>query len=102
MIVRISKLADEDLTRIEDFLVEAANRDLALRFQAALAASVDAIRLQPHSGTVVGLTVEASPPCRRVAVARPFQRYHVFYLPEPDRITVLRVLHELRDLENLL
>lgn len=97
----VRPLADADIDAAADYYAQEANLDVALRFLGALDQAFERLRGHPQ----IGAEVRAIRP--RLAGLRfwpvpGFERYLVFYLPSPDLVEVMRVLHGARDLKELL
>ncbi|HKX45734.1 MAG TPA: type II toxin-antitoxin system RelE/ParE family toxin [Planctomycetota bacterium] len=98
--LRVRPEADRDTDQAADFYAREAGIDVALQFLAAVDQAYQRLVEHPH----VGASVQAFEP--RLAELRfwpvpGFESYLVFYVPSPDLVEVVRVLHGARDLPRL-
>jgi len=100
-VLRVRPEADRDTDRAADFLAHEANVDVALRFLAAVEKAYRRLVDHPHIGTPVK-SFEPSLAELRFWPVPGFEVYLVFYLPSPDTVEVVRVLHGARDLPSIL
>jgi toxin ParE1/3/4 len=93
--------ARRDLVEHFVFLAETAGQETAERFLDNTRASFEDLATQPSIGAPVKLRSPALAGLRKWPV-REFKNYLIFYLPRPDGISVVRVLHGSRDWWDLL
>jgi toxin ParE1/3/4 len=88
---------------IEHFvhLAETAGESTAKRFLDGAQASFDDLAAQPMIGAPVKLHSPSLAGMRKWPI-HDFRNYRIFYLPRPDGISVVRVLHGSRDWWGLL
>lgn len=100
---RVHQRATARRDLIEHFvhLAEAAGMDTADRFLSNARASFEDLAEQPLIGTPVRLHGPVLADMRKWKV-RGFENFLIFYLPRPDGISVVRVLHGARDWWDLL
>ncbi len=89
-----------DLLKQFVYLGEQAGVELAERYLAAVEATCRQLVRQPQSGVLHNSGVAGLKGLRRFPVEG-FENYLVFYLPHPNGIEVIRVLHAARDIDNL-
>ncbi|MGH6839464.1 MAG: type II toxin-antitoxin system RelE/ParE family toxin [Methylocella sp.] len=89
--ILIRPRAENDLAEIWDFIAE-DSQARADSFLDRLDQNFHGLAGAPHLGRARG---ELSPKLRSF----PFGRYVIFYLPLPDGIEIVRVLHGARDLD---
>ena len=92
--------ADQDLDSIADYLADHGGLDVGLRFLAAAEETFALLAAHPGMGWKSKLTHPALSSVR-VFMVSAFENTLVFYRPESDCVTILRVLHGSRDLEAL-
>lgn len=83
------------------YLAEHAGLDTAERFLAQVQTSFDDLARQPRMGAPLSLRPPELAGLRKWRV-RDFDDHMIFYLPGPDGISVVRVLHAARDWYGLL
>lgn len=93
--------ARRDLLEHFVHLAENASLDTAERFLARAEASFSDLALQPKIGAPLTLQSPELAGLRKWRV-RDFDSHLIFYLPRPDGISVVRVLHAARDWWGLL
>ena len=93
--------ARRDLVEHFVYLAETAGADTAERFLDRARSSFEALAQQPMIGAPIQTRSPALAGMRRWPV-RDFRSYLIFYLPRPDGISVVRVLHGSRDWWSLL
>jgi toxin ParE1/3/4 len=99
--VRQRAAARRDLIEHFVHLAENASVDLAERFLDQAEASFSDLALQPMMGSPLKLRSPELAGLRKWRV-RDFNKYMIFYIPMPDGISVVRVLHAARDWWDLL
>jgi toxin ParE1/3/4 len=92
--VFLTKLAQQDLQEIWDFLSSEAGNDIADQVVLGLQSACDEIAAFPEAGR----SREGIRPGLRSFVTRP---YVCFYRPGEDGIEVIRILHSARDIDSL-
>jgi plasmid stabilization system protein ParE len=70
---------------------------IARRFHGAVMASLDALIARPDAGSRRAIG-DALPDGPRASPVKGFDGVWIYYLAEPERLTVLRVLHDKRDI----
>jgi plasmid stabilization system protein ParE len=70
---------------------------IARRFHGAVLTSLDALIARPETGQE-RMTGDPAPPGLRAWPVKGFDAFWIYYLHEPARLTVLRVLHDKRDI----
>ncbi len=93
-------LAVRDIEEIADYIA-LDNHEAAMRFVDAVEAQFETLAEYPHAGRSRPRLRGGQPQLRSMAV-HGFRNYLVFYVPVPDGIEVIRVLHGARDLHRLL
>lgn len=93
--------AERDLIEHFVYLAENASIDVADRFLANAEASFDVLGQQPLMGTPLTLRNPALTGMRKWRVMD-FNNFLSFYLPRPDGVSIVRVLHSTRDWWRLL
>lgn len=93
--------ARRDLVEHFVYLVENASLDTAERFLVNVEASFDDLARQPMMGAPLTLRNSALSGIRKWSV-RDFDNHLIFYLPRPDGVSIVRVLHSARDWWGLL
>lgn len=93
--------ARRDLVEHVVYLAETAGQNTANRFLESTRASFEDLAARPSIGAPVKLGRPALAGMRKSPV-RDFRNYLIFYLPRPDGISVVRVLHGSRDWWGLL
>lgn len=99
--VRRRDTARLDLVEHFVFLAENAGVDLADRFLTNAEMSFNALAEQPKMGAPLSLRPPELAGLRKWRV-KDFENYLIFYLPSPDGVSILRVLHGSRDWWSLL
>ena len=94
--VRRREAARRDLVEHFVYLAENANLETAERFLANAEASFNDLAMQPMIGSAVKLKHSALEGMRKWRV-KGFDNHLIFYLPRPDGVSVVRVLHAARD-----
>ena len=102
MIPQVTQRPRARLDLLEQFVyfVEQGNGELAERYFAAVDATSALLVTQPRSGTPYDSGIARLQGRRRFPV-RGFARYLLFYVPRPDGIGIIRVLHGARDIERV-
>ena len=93
--------ARRDLVEHFVYLVENAGLDIAERFLANAEASFNDLAGQPMIGAPLTLQNPALASLRKWRV-KDFDDHLIFYLPRPDGVSIVRVLHAARDWWTLL
>jgi toxin ParE1/3/4 len=99
--VRQRAAARSDLLEHFVHLAENAGLDTAERFLANAEATFNDLADQPMIGAALTSRHPALASLRRLRVNE-FDNHLIFYLPRPDGITIVRVLHAARDWWSLL
>jgi toxin ParE1/3/4 len=93
--------ARRDLVEHFVYLAENADADTAERFLDSARSSFESLAEQPMIGAPIQARSPALAGMRKWPV-RDFRSYLIFYLPRPDGMSVVRVLHGSRDWWGLL
>ncbi len=88
--------ARRDLIQHFVYLAENASLELADRFLGNAKTSFEQVAKQPFIGSPLPVNNPALAGTRKWRV-KGFDKYLVFYLPEPDSIHIIRVLHSSSD-----
>jgi toxin ParE1/3/4 len=88
--------ARRDLVEHFEYLAENAGLDTAERFLANAEASFDDLAEQPKMGAPLTLKHPELASLRKWRV-RDFDNHMIFYMPRPDGVSIVRVLHAARD-----
>ena len=101
MIPSVTQRPRARLDLVEQFVWfgEQVGVELAERYFAAVDATYLRLVDHPHSGVSYNTGVAGLKGLRRIPV-KDFGSYMLFYLPRPDGIDVIRVLHGARDIGN--
>lgn len=83
------------------YLAEQAGLDTAERFLANAEASFNDLARQPMIGAPLGLRHSTLTGIRKWHI-RDFENHLIFYIPHPDGVSIVRVLHAARDWWSLL
>jgi toxin ParE1/3/4 len=94
--VYLREAARRDLLEQFVYLAENASLDTAERFLAQAEASFDHLAGQPQMGAPLTLKPPELAGLRKWRV-NDFDNYMIFYLPTPDGVSIVRVLHAARD-----
>ena len=97
--ILVHPAAADDLRRQAAYLQQEAGGDVARRFLFAARASLDDLALMPGMGTTVENRL--FPDLRRWRV-KGFEKILIFYRFDAGAVTVIRVLHGMRDLDAIL
>jgi toxin ParE1/3/4 len=102
VIPRVTQRPRARVDLLEQFLYFSEEASVALteRYYAAVEQTCNMLVNQPHAGVLYDSGVARLEGLRRFPV-RGFENYLIFYLPRPDGIEVIRVLHGARDIDNL-
>jgi len=102
MIPRVTQRPRARLDLLEQFVYfsEEANVALAERYYAAVDQTCSMLVNQPHAGVLYDSGVAQLEGLRRFPV-HGFESYLIFYLPHPEGMDVIRVLHGARDIDSL-
>lgn len=98
--LRVLPLAEADIATAIDYYRDQAGEEMAVRFVDAVTARLGAIARSPGLGSsryATELRIDGLR-CRRLARFP----YLLFYLEQPDRIDVWRMLHDRRDIPGTL
>ena len=102
MKVSYRQAASQDLVRqFHYYLVTLNLPEIAVRFRDAVRRSVESLRRHP----LVGPRYTSSAPHLRNLRSWPvegFEAIRIYYLPDEDRIRVVRILHGRRDVKRIL
>ena len=93
--------ARRDLTDHFVYLAENAGLEIAERFLTNAAASFDVLAVQPMIGAPLTLRHPELAGMRKWRI-KEFDNYLIFYLPRPDGVSIIRILHAARDWWSLL
>lgn len=99
--VELSEAARADLVHHFVYLAEQASEDIAERFLDRAEASFGLLSGQPMIGPVVPTRMPELAGIRKWSV-KDFDRYLIFYIPTPDGVRIIRVLHAAQDWWRLL
>jgi toxin ParE1/3/4 len=99
-VIRIRPAARRDIDRLADHIGQ-HHRAAGRRFYDSVQQALQQLAPMPELGSPCELD---SPRLAglRVWSIRDFENYLIFYLPQPDGIMVIRVLHGARDIERIL
>ena len=93
---RVRTAARRDLANHADYLLVEAGAEVALRFVANARESFAALASQPRMGPMVQSRNPRLAGIRKWRV-KGFPKFLIFYVPEPDFIRIVRVLHSAAD-----
>jgi len=93
--------AKRDLIEDYEYLAEHAGIETAERFLASADGSFNDLARHPEMGTALSLHDPKLAGLRKWRV-NGFEKFLVFYLPRPDGVSIVRVLHAAQDWWNLL
>lgn len=93
--------ARRDLVEHFVYLAETAGQDTAERFLDSVRSGFEVLAKQPMIGSPIQTRTPALTGMRKWPI-RDFRGYLIFYLPRPDGVSVVRVLHGSRDWWGLL
>ena len=99
--VRQRAAARRDLVEHFVYLAENAGPDTAERFLANVETSFNDLASQPMLGAPLTSQHPALASLRKWRI-KDFDNHLIFYLPRPDGVSIVRVLHAARDWWNLL
>lgn len=88
--------ARRDLVEHFEYLADNAGLDTAERFLASAEASFDDLARQPRMGAPLTLEHPELAGLRKWRV-RDFDNHLIFYMPRPEGVSIVRVLHAARD-----
>lgn len=100
-VVTTRATARRDLIEHFVYLAEAASEDIADRFLANAEASFGDLAQQPTMGAPLNLRHPDLVGMRKWRV-KDFDNFLIFYLPRPDGVSIVRVLHSAQDWGHLL
>lgn len=93
--------ATQDIRRQANYILAMGSRDAAEMFLEFAEYAFAQLVITPHMGRVVPLVLSDMGTIRQWRIKN-FKDYLIFYKVLEDRVEVLRVLHGMRDLEDLL
>ncbi|HMS85239.1 MAG TPA: type II toxin-antitoxin system RelE/ParE family toxin [Nitrospira sp.] len=93
--------ARRDLVEQFVYLAEQVGLETAERFMTNAEASFNDLACQPMIGAPVTLRHPALAGIRKWRI-KDFENHLIFYIPQPDGVTIVRVLHAARDWWSLL
>ena len=93
--------ARRDLVGHYVYLAENAGLEIADRFMANVEESFTDLARQPNMGSPVALRAPDLAGMRKWQI-KEFKKYLIFYLPRPDGVSIVRVLHSAQDWWDLL
>jgi toxin ParE1/3/4 len=94
--IRKRARAERDLIEHYIYLAEEAGTTTADRFLRNVEKSLEELRLQPRIGAPLALRRQELAGLRKWPVSG-FENFLIFYVPQTDGISVVRVLHAARD-----
>lgn len=94
--------AEDDLAAQWVWYAENGGTEVADRFLSAVQATLSALARRPASGTLLTTGVRELQGIRRFRVGGGFERILLFYIPVPNGIDLIRVIHGSRDWEHIL
>ncbi|CAN7406546.1 type II toxin-antitoxin system RelE/ParE family toxin [Neorhizobium sp. LjRoot104] len=100
MIVIIKPAARSDILRQVDYYGDIGLQDIGKRFVFSVQSSIDALTRTPLGGSPRHFTDEELLGLRSWPV-KSFEAFRIYYIPQDDRLIVLRVLHGRRDVEGI-
>jgi len=102
MIPRVTQRPRARFDPLEQFVYfsEEVNVALGERYHAAVDQTCSMLVNQPHAGVLYDSGLAQLEGLRRFPV-HGFESYLIFYLPHPEGMDVIRVLHGARDIDNL-
>jgi toxin ParE1/3/4 len=98
--IRFSEAAIADIIEQSDWYRDRSGDALAQRWNREIDSAVRQILRRPQSGTLCSFASDELAGLRHVPLEK-FPKHSVFYIFRDGQISVLRVLHGARDLENL-
>jgi len=93
--------ATQDIRRQANYILALGNRDAAERFLEFAEYAFAQLAITPNMGKAVMLPLSDMGTIRQWRI-KDFKDYLIFYKVLEDRVEVLRVLHGMRDLEDLM
>ena len=97
----IQESAEQDILRQVEWYAEKGVPAIALHFHDAVAESIKAVIAMPLSGAPKATTNPRLAGLRTWPV-KGFDEFRIYYLVQPELLTVVRVLHDKRDTDALL
>ena len=97
----IQEAAERDILHQVEWYAEKGVPAVALRFSDAVAESIKAVIAMPLSGAPKATTNPRLAGLRTWPV-KGFDEFRIYYLVQPELLTVVRVLHDKRDTDALL
>ncbi|MBE2283394.1 MAG: type II toxin-antitoxin system RelE/ParE family toxin [Prosthecobacter sp.] len=96
--IEVSDLAAEDITLQLAWYLRHADADVANRYEAALKATFDNLSTNPGLGRPRRFAHPELAGLHSLTAEQPFDRFVVFYRADGRVLTVVRVIHGMRDL----
>lgn len=93
--------ANQDVDEIADYLVEQSGLDLGLQFLSDFYETCTLLGSRPEIGWPCHVQHPQLLTARTFRVNERFDKFLIFYLRDPHRIEILRVLHGAQDLPDL-
>lgn len=93
--------ARRDLLDHYDYLSFEAGAAMAVRFLAAVESATQMLAARPGIGRLCGFSGRISSRFRQWPVPG-FENWPIFYIPYPNKVDIVRVLHGARDLASIL
>jgi plasmid stabilization system protein ParE len=97
----VQEAAERDILSQIEWYASLGLSDIARRFQTSVWAAIDSLLNMPNAG--------APKPSRNPTLAglrswpvRGFGEHNIYYLAQPGRLTIVRVLHDKRDIGSIL
>jgi toxin ParE1/3/4 len=94
--------ADRDLDEIAAYLAGHAGTNVALLFLRELSRTFSLLAEHAEMGWPCRLKHATLEGVRQFRVGGPFNKYVIFYRPQPGRIEILRLRHGARDIDSVL
>ena len=99
--VFIQPRARLDLLEQFTYLSEQGSLEVAERYIAVVHKTCNGLLIHPRQGAVYDSGIKRLQGMRRLPVSG-FKKYLIFYIPQHDRVSIVRVLHGARDVEAIL
>jgi toxin ParE1/3/4 len=97
----IQSAAEEDILRQFEWYAERGLYDIARRFRAAVSEAIKALTAMPAAGSPRHLENPRLAGLRSWPV-KGFAEFQVYYLAQPELLTIIRILHSKRDTGTIL
>jgi len=97
----IQESAEEDILYQVEWYAERGLPDIARRFRAASLAAIDALVAMPAAGPPRFVSNSRLAGLRTWPL-KDFDEFRVYYLVQPELLTVVRILHDKRDVAAIL